>query len=172
MKHVVFIAAAAGALIATHPGDADGQSWPKVMVNGHGLALTRLAVQERLNGNWVFSPSLRPNIDYRLVWRFTNFFPDVISYGPHVRDIIKISFSAQLSGAVFYPSDSYTGSGTKWLNGYDADGLGPTQSQSFYQHFRWIGPPLPTPLVTWDVTFGAGEVHLLPKASGQVRPTQ
>jgi hypothetical protein len=109
---------------------ATGQSYPKVMVNGHGLGLTRLAVQERMNGNWVASPSLRPNVDYRLVWRFTNFFPDIVSYGSYVSDVIRISFSAQFGGARFYPSDSYS-----------------------------------------QVTFGAAEVHWLPKASGNVRPT-
>ena len=150
---------------------APAQSYPKLMTNGNGLALTKFSVEERVSGNWLASPSLRQGVDYRLVFRFTNYFPNTVSYGSYVSDIIRLSFEAQLSGALFYPSDAYSGSGTKWLNGYDAQGLTPTQSKTYYQHFRWNGPPVATPLSTWNVVFGGAEVHWLPKQSGPIRPS-
>lgn len=163
-------AACAAVLAASFPCGAAAQSYPKLMVNGHGLALTRLAIQERAGSNWIATPTLRQGADYRLVMRFTNFYPNVYSYGGGVRDIIRISYSAQHAFASFYPSDRYQGSGQKWLNGYDEAGLGPTRSRTYYQHFRWIGPPMPTPLAPFRVTFSGGEVNLLPKQTGDLRP--
>ena len=53
---------------------APAQSYPKLMTNGHGLALTRFSVEERNNGVWMASPSVRQGVDFRLVFGYRLIF--------------------------------------------------------------------------------------------------
>ena len=154
---------------------APAQSYPKLVTSGHGLALTRFSIQERSNGQWIASPTLRQGVDYRLVWRLTNFFPDVgHQWGHYVTDIIRLTFWVAPSTATnmtFYSSDSYSGALTQPPVGEDDVGLRPTQSKTYYQHFRWKGPAVATPVTTFNVDFRGAEVHWLPLQAGPIRPS-
>jgi hypothetical protein len=154
------------AVAATH---VTAQSYTKLLTNGNGLALTRFTLQEQINGTWAFPPSVRQGGEYRLVYRITNYYPDVLSYGPHVRDIIRVSYSAQNGFALFYADNSYAGSGTKWVNGFDQAGLGPTQSKTYYQYFKWNGPTMATPTIEFSVNVTGSEVIALPNLNNPVR---
>lgn len=169
-KAVRLAVCVAGLALALPLQSASAQSYPKLMTNGHGLALTRFAVQEKAGSNWIASPSLRQGVEYRVILRFTNYFSNVYSYGGGVRDIIRLSFSVENGFATFFPSEHYYGSGTRFVNGYDEAGLEPTRSKTFYQYFKWNGPPMPTPMTAFKVTFTGGEVNLLPRQSGDLRP--
>ncbi len=148
------------------------QSYPKLLTNGGGLALTKLGIQEQVGGRWGATPSLRPGAKYRLQARFTNFFQNVYSYGNHVRDVIRLSYEVQLPGATFYPTASYSGSGVaKFAQGYDPAGLGPTRSKSFYHYFTWSGPPMPLFNLSLQVTMTGSEVVDLARQSAPIKPS-
>jgi hypothetical protein len=147
---------------------ASAQSYPKLLVNGNGLALTRLLIEERLAGMWVASPSLRQGVDYRLTVRLTNYFPHSVSLN-------KTYFNLTLNGAKFFLSDQYAGSGqaNRYQSNLDRDPLEPTKSKSHYVYFRWDNlNPVPTPLVTISASIDGNEEIPLPNPpQAPVRPT-
>ncbi|HVH28045.1 MAG TPA: hypothetical protein VM818_14850 [Vicinamibacterales bacterium] len=144
------------------------QSYPKLLANGNGLALTRLLVEERLAGMWVASPSLRQGVDYRSTVRLTNYHPRTVNLN-------KTRFELFLNGAKFFPSDQYSGSGTpnRYASNADQDPLEPTTSKSYYVYFRWDNlNPVPMPLVTIGATIdGWEEIPLPNNPQAPVRPT-
>jgi len=94
------------------------QSYPKLLANGNGLALTRLLVEERLAGMWVASPSLRQGVDYRSTVRLTRSgtrWVDAATYmpGPEYRLTVRLTN--------FYPPPNYGGMATRCHVNYLTD---------------------------------------------------
>lgn len=147
------------------------QTYPKLAVNGNGLALTRLLIEERLNGMWVATPSLRQGVDYRLTVRLTSYFPNNLMQWVVLN---KTYFNLTLNGATFFASDQYYGSGTpsRYQSDPDRDPLEPTKSKSHYVYFRWNTATTPTPLVNMTASVDGWEERGLPNpAESPVRPT-
>ena len=147
------------------------QSYPKLAVNGNGLALTRLLIEERLAGMWVASPSLRQGVDYRLTVRLTSYFPNNLMQWVVLN---KTYFYLTLNGATFFHSDQYYGSGSpnRYQSNPDPEPLEPTKSKSHYVYFRWTVAGMPTPLVNMTAAVDGWEERPLPNpAESPVRPS-
>ena len=150
---------------------ASAQSYPKLVVNGNGLAMTRLAIEERQAGMWISSPSLRQGVDYRLTVRLTSYFPNDLFQWVVLN---KTYFNLTLNGASFFLSDQYSGSGmpNRYQSNPDRDPLEPTKSKTHYVYFRWTAGTVPTPLVTLTASVDGWEERGLPNPSeAPVRPT-
>jgi hypothetical protein len=157
--------------------DAAAQpSYPKYLVNGSGLALTRLYVEKQSGSGWVSTGNYENGKNYRMTLRLTNFYPPMASGGMatkcHITKLVDLSVDVHAS-AIFFPSSSFSGNGTgsTHSSGTDPYPLQNGQSRSYYAYYRWIGPPMPVSSYNHDVTLTGGEVCILPATKAPIRAT-
>ncbi|HVH28048.1 MAG TPA: hypothetical protein VM818_14865 [Vicinamibacterales bacterium] len=147
---------------------AEAQSYPKLVTNGNGLALTRLAVDQRSGTSWVDAATYMPGPEYRLTVRLTNFYPPP-NYGGmatrcHVNYLTDLRFEIGIP-ATFYTNSSYSTvftTGRYALEPVDRQPLPSTESRTYYVYFKWNGPAIATAIATINVSVGGSEVCALP----------
>lgn len=147
---------------------AGAQSYPKLVTNGNGLALTRLAVDQRMGTSWVDAPTYVQGNEYRLTVRLTNFYPPP-NYGGmatrcHVNYLTDLSFEIGIP-ATFYTNSSYSTvftTGRYALQPVDRQPLASTDSRTYFVYFKWNGPNIATSIMNHNVSVGGSEVCALP----------
>jgi len=166
------------ALCAAAPialSDTGAQSYPKYLVNGSGLALTRLNVDLQSGSSWVTTSTYENGKNYRMTLRLTNFYAPINAGGMatkcHVSKLVDLEIWVQAS-AIFFPNSSFSGSGTGSTHAVkDAQPLYNGDSRSYYAYYRWIGPPMPLSTYNHTVTLVGGEVCILPATKAPIRAT-
>lgn len=155
------------------------QSYPKLLTNGRGLAVTQLLLREKSGSSWIATPSYKNGGEYRFTVRLTNFFPTTISVGNplascHAFYMVDLHLTIDLPGAVFTTATAsgstvqfgrVSGANTIWVD--DFQRLNNTKSRTYYAYFTWNGPNgAPAPLLHPKMGIGGGEVCLLPNQDG------
>ena len=146
---------------------AGAQTYPKLVTNGNGLAMTRLALDQHSGTSWVDAATYLPNVEYRLTVRLTNFYPPP-NYGGmattcHVNYLTDLRFEVGIP-ATFYANSSYSTvfSTGRYALQPDRSPLGSTESRTYFVYFKWTGPAIATSLVSHNVSVGGSEVCALP----------
>ncbi|MGE0555093.1 MAG: hypothetical protein AB7R55_16810 [Gemmatimonadales bacterium] len=174
--------AALAALLAVEPASAQ-PSYPKLLMTGNGLGVSRINLARKIGSSWGPVGSMYVNGgQYRVRIRVTNFYPPFSGkafQGGYTDKITKIGVEVVVPGPPLPPatsptewfsSSSFSGSGKQGIfQREDYTPLDQGRSRTYTAYFKWIGPNAPAGSVKVNV-WGAEENRLFVR-SANLAPT-
>lgn len=171
-------------LVAAHPASAQPSSYPKLYVDGPGLAITRFLLEKKAGSDWVAAPSYRPQEQYRLKMRLTNYYRDTEPFagrafaeaGIHITHVVvkmKVAFAKFNNTG---RSDGHAFLMPGMVNDHPDfnDTIAPAKSRWFtFGHFTWIGPPAALSLYPVEISTSHRGIFYMPGAPwARLNPNQ